>query len=363
MKFNINTVLVLMIFAMGCSGPKHLAEKAESSYYGYLPCADCPGIYYEIDINPDFTYREKILYDGKTDQHLINEGKYRITRDSVIILRGKENQGMNHFAMKNGNLEMLSPSGEKFETGFPERYILTREKHERVFEETTGTGFRATGNEPFWGLQIEFDNRIEFNALSAEGFEFTTTLPDPEGPADLSLVKYSAEAVNGEFQATIKREECTDKMSGEVFPFTVFVAARRDHRESFRRFEGCGEYLGPYRLNDIWKLEEINDVPLTIPEAREHPVIHINLSGKKIYGYGGCNRFHGRAELVNNRLVTGAIASTKKACLDTQAIEERFLSTISGKTLDFEIDNSTLILGDGMTKLTFRRADQILQDQ
>lgn len=362
MKFNINTVFVLIIFAMGCSGPRYLAENIEDTYYGYLPCADCPGIFYEIEINPDFTYIEKILYDGRTDQPLINEGKYRITRDSVIILRGKETEGMNRFAIKNGKLEMLSPLGEKIETGFPERYILTREKHERVFEEITGTGFRATGNEPFWGLQIEFYNKIEFNALSVEGFEFTTTLPDPERPGDMSLVKYSAEAGNGEFQVTINREECMDTMSGELFPFKVIVAARRDHRESFRRFEGCGEYLGPYRLNDIWKLEEINDIPVSIPQGREHPVLHIDLSGKKIYGYGGCNRFSGSVELVNNRVVTGAISSTKKACLDTQEIEDRFFSTISGKTLDFEIDNSILILGDGMTKLTFSR-HKAFQDQ
>lgn len=348
--------MLLLVLATGCAGIRNLPEQIAGTYYGYLPCAGCPGIFYELRLNPDRTYTEIIRYDGESDDPIISQNRYRLTRDSVVILRGKhETEGMNQFAIRNGKLEMLSLTGEKIETGFPERYILTREKHEFAFQDTTKTGFRATGNEPFWSVEIEFDNLIKFSTLSAEGFEFKAHYEDPEKAGDLSWVKYSAKPNNGEFQVTITREECMDTMSGKIMPYSVFVAARRSHRESFRRFEGCGQYLGSNRLNDIWILEKINDKPVEMPDSKKHPTLQVDLAGKTIFGYGGCNQFHGKAELVNNRLVTGPVAATKMACINTQDTEERYLETISGKTLDFTIANSTLILGDGITKLTFSR--------
>ena len=358
MRINISIFIVMLVLAAGCAGIRHLPEQISGTYYGYLPCAHCPGIYYELRLNPDRTYTEIIRYDDSEGETLTGSGRYRVTRDSVVVLRERDyREGMNQFAVREGKLEILSASGERIETGFPERYILSDKKFEPVFAETTVTGFKATGNEPFWHAEIEFGNIIKFNSLAAEGFDFTAHFPDPETDRNMETVKYSAKTYNGDFQLTINREECIDTMLGEVFPYSVFVAARRSHRESYRRFEGCGQYLGSYRLNDVWVLEKINEQPIHFPDSKEHPTLHIDLTGKTISGFGGCNSFNGRAELVNNRLVTGQVVATRKACTEIQEVENRYLETISGKTLDFSIQNSTLVLGDGITKLTFSRAD------
>jgi heat shock protein HslJ/uncharacterized membrane protein len=358
MRVGIRFFLVLMILSAGCAGVRNLPNQIAGTYYGYLPCDGCPGIFYELRLNPDLTYVEIIRHDEPDGKRIISENNYRITRDSIVTLRGKaEGGGMSHFAVRNGKLEMLSPSGEKIQTGFPERLMLSMEKQEFDYGDISKTGFRASGNEPFWGLEIEYGNVITFKTLSAEGFDFKAHYTAPERTGDTSPVKYHGKAVNGEFQLTITRDECRDSMSGKVFPYSVFVAARRSHRESFRKFEGCGQYMGNYRLNDIWSLERINDKPIDLPQSQKPPSLHIDLPGESVFGYGGCNQFHGSASLVNNRLVTGHIVSTKIACAVTQHIEERFFRTISGKTLDFSIEDSKLILGDGMTKLTFVRAD------
>ena len=83
----------------------------------------------------------------------------------------------------------------------------------------------------------------------------------------------------------------------------------------------------------------------------------VDLAGRTVFGYGGCNRYHGRAELVNNVLVTGNILSTKMACIDTQEIETIFLKTISSQTLEFEIDDEGMRMTDGKTELFFSRAE------
>ncbi len=354
MRINLIFVLLLLVIS-GCAGMRHMADDLAGTYYGYLPCVNCPGIYYELRLDPDMNYRETILYDGLMEEPVIREHRYRITRDSIITLRGNYGEErMNQFAIRNDRLEMLSPDGERIETGFPERYILTKERHEPSFPETTITGFRAFGHNPAWNLEMKFGEAVKFAVPSSNGFEFIAHQPEPEKSDDLSSVKYIAKAHNGEFHITIERGECIED-SGEMLPFRVHVAARRSHRESFRRFEGCGEYLGVHRLNDHWVLKEINDKPVEMPESKDHPTLLIDIPGNTIMGFGGCNSFSGGIELVNNRLVTGRITSTKKACIDTQHIEERFLGTISDKTLDYFIEDSMLILGDGITKLTFSR--------
>ncbi len=223
-------------------------------------------------------------------------------------------------------------------------------------EPVTPAGFKATGNEPFWALEIEFDNILKFTSLTEKYSEFTFPETGAERPNDLSLVKYRAKTYNAETEILIEREKCQDTMKDTIFPYSVTVSIRRSNDDTFKDFKGCGRYLGPYRLNDIWTLQEIDGKPLDIPGTREKPFLEIDLVNKVIYGYGGCNKFHGRAELVNNILVTGSILSTKMACLDTQHIEDRFLRVISAKSLRFEINGNVMHMTDGETELHFRRA-------
>ena len=348
-----------MILAMGCAGLRHMAENIEGTYYGYLPCAGCPGIHYELSLNPDFTFSETMQYEGTADVFFF-ESTYRLTRDSVIILKNKkQEEGMSRFAFVSGKLEMLSLSGEKIESGFPERYILTKEKPVFVkeVEPIMKTGFRATGNEPFWGLEIEFQNVLKFTSLTEEYPELTLHMPDPGRPGDLSLITYSAKTYNAEMEVAISREECRDTMKDTIFPYAVTVSVRPDHTGDYTVFRGCGRYLGNYRLNDIWTLEKINGEPIDIPDSRQYPTLEIDLAKEVIFGYGGCNRFHGRAEMMNNTLLTGSILSTKMLCIDTQAVENKFLGTLSGKKLEFKVTDDKLVLTDGEMELLFKRAD------
>ncbi len=232
------------------------------------------------------------------------------------------------------------------------------EEPAKEIEPLTVTGFRATGHEPFWELEIEFDNLLKFSSLTDRYPELTFHMPDPDMPGNLSLVKYSAKTYNAEAEVAISREECKDTMKGDLFPYTVTISVRRNHFDQYTVFRGCGRYLGTYRLNDIWILKKIDSDPIDIPDSRKYPRLEVDLSGKTITGYGGCNKFHGRAELVNNNLVTGNIISTRMACIDTQEIENRFLETLSGKTLEFSIIEDTMKMTDGETELIFRRAGQ-----
>ena len=227
----------------------------------------------------------------------------------------------------------------------------------REVEPVTLTGFKATGNEPFWAIEIEFGNVLKFTSLTEEFPEFNFPVTEPERVDGLSFVRYSARSYNAETVVEITREDCIDTMKGNRFPYRVEVSLKRHRDDDFTVFRGCGQYLGTYRLNDIWVLEKIDGEPVDIPESRKKPNMEVDLAGRTISGYGGCNRYQGRAELVNNVLVTGNIMSTKMACIDTQEIEDRFLKTISSQTLEFVIDEEGMRMTDGETELFFSRAE------
>ena len=350
------TLFAIIIMSLpACQGKKIIAERIEGTYYGYLPCASCPGIFYDLRINPDFTYSSAIQYDG-ADEVFINEDSYRITGDTIIVLQGNTAQGMSRFAYSNEMLEMLSTSGEKIESGFPDRYILAKTRppvsHDTVPAERAA--FRATGNEPFWSIEIELHNVIKFTSLTEKYPELLLPAQDPKRAGDLSHITYTAKTYNAEMEVSISREKCTDTMKGNTFPYSVEVSIRKNQTADPDVFRGCGRYLGNYRLNNIWTLVEINGVPVIMPAAWPLPTLEVDLGNKVIFGYGGCNRFHGKADLVNNTLVTGSLVSTKMACPSTQDIETRFLRALSGKRLTFSIDEEgMLLITDGTSEMLF----------
>lgn len=257
-------------------------------------------------------------------------------------------------------------------------------------DEVPVADFRATGNEPSWSLEIEYGEGINFTSLTEDYKSLSAAIPEPEslmaitgdsrdsvifenpsvrreGRSNINsrnaalengkihVTRYTSEISDGTMEINILREGCTDDMSGDKFPFSVIVNITDSIKHETGSFKGCGNYTGSWRLNDIWQLDMINGKKISIPGNWQLPSLEIDIEGKTISGYGGCNQFHGRAELVNDRLVTGNIRSTKMACPDVQEIENLFLRTISGKVLSFASSGSTLVISDLQNELKFTR--------
>jgi copper homeostasis protein (lipoprotein) len=254
MKIQLYFLAGILLAGMGCAGKGRMAETVAGTYYGYLPCGDCPGIRYELSLNPDFTYTEVVRYDGNNNVY-VSGSRFSMTRDSLVLLRGmRGHEVINILEFSSGKLEMRPPAAKKSEQE-AKQYLLTSEKPE-AFE----------------------PNRK----------------PAPE--------KINADALEG-----------------------------------------------------TWILESINGNPVKVPPGRQHPRLIFDTGARAVSGYGGCNQFHGNVTLSGNKLTTGSITATKMACLDTQDIENRFLGTLSGKTLEIKLDGASLALGDRENELKFVR--------
>ncbi len=332
-----------------CSRP--LIEIPTGTFYGTLPCADCPGIRYELTLKGDNTYRERRQYVGKSTTVLVDSGTYMVEQDTVLRLGNPSDEGMNRWTVTNGTLRMLDQSGALIENDFAERYVLSPEKPDESSTKTqSNIDFKATGNEPFWVLEIDFTQKMRFKTLN--GLELITPVPETTYPQE-NVIEWKAATKQGELLVTVTREKCQDTMSGDTSSYQVRMRATTGDTET-QTYAGCGRYLVNYRLNNRWLLSSINEQPTNA--GVESPHLEFQLADNRVSGFGGCNRFTGSIKLTDDTVEFGSLASTKMAC-PTLIDETAFLKSISERQLSFRLEEQQLILSNDSTTLMFRAAD------
>jgi uncharacterized lipoprotein NlpE involved in copper resistance len=156
-----NTMFCLILGTLSlvnCNRP--LIDAPTGTFYGTLPCADCPGIRYELILNGDGTYVESTEYLEKSVAARVDSGTYEVQQDTVVQLLKPPGEGMDRWAVTDGQLRMLNQSGALIESEFAQQYVLSPEKPSESSAKTQREiDFKATGNEPFWSLEIDFDEQ------------------------------------------------------------------------------------------------------------------------------------------------------------------------------------------------------------
>ncbi|WP_264524638.1 META domain-containing protein [Flavobacterium sp. N502536] len=217
-------------------------------------------------------------------------------------------------------------------------------------EEDLSVYFEATGNEPFWGLKFGKD-KIVFTSLieGMESISFNAVEPIRAMDANVKMYKVN----NGKTSATItiQQFECTDSMSGTVFPYTVKVEMKD------QTLNGCGKYITDYRLHDIWVLEELNGKKVTASDfQKELPRIEINAAENKFMGFGGCNSIGGTIFFEKGLLRFSDVISTMMACMPGNK-EGEFVQALQS-TNTYSIGDLRLTLSNPNGKLlVFRKVD------
>ncbi|MEJ7680492.1 MAG: META domain-containing protein [Segetibacter sp.] len=205
-----------------------------------------------------------------------------------------------------------------------------------------GTDFIASGTELFWSLEINFDKTVHFK--TASGFDITTPAVAGVKAMDADVTRYAAETEKGRLTVQIMRLECTNDMSGKKSSYRVTVDAKDNKDKDPKMYEGCGQYLYDYRLNDIWVLESINNKKLSVPDfSKGLPRIEINIAQQKLFGHIGCNNINGAIEVQGKKIRFGYLVSTKMACSNIE-FENRYLNSLSNQTIPYFIEPGRLHL-------------------
>lgn len=221
---------------------------------------------------------------------------------------------------------------------------------------TDGIHFHGTGHEPEWMLQINHEGAMGFRMLGdAQGW-FTPPVT-PVRAADANVVLYQAKTERGELRVTIQEGSCTDAMSGEAFPYTVRIEAT--DATGRKEVSGCGQYLPPARLHDVWMLVRVGDLQVRPGELREGARLEFFAAEGHLLGHTGCNSLRGPFEVHDRTLRLGPLAQTRMFCHEHSGeVEQAMMKAMSLGWLRYAIRGNELVLShpDG-TDLVFRRVE------
>ncbi|NHN27722.1 META domain-containing protein [Flavobacterium jejuense] len=215
------------------------------------------------------------------------------------------------------------------------------------------TYFKATGNEPFWSLEMS-DSLVKLTTIE-DSIITPHTAPIRAMDANIKLYKIQTETC--EMTIKITQSECTNSMSGEVSLYSVAVNYKKNSDKKSIQLQGCGFYITDYRLHDIWVLEKMNGSKITkIDFSNGFPTMEINSTTHKFLGFAGCNRMNGSLFFEKGLLRFTKIVTTEMMCEPSNK-EPDFLNTLQNST-SFKIENNRLILSnpDGEL-LTFKKID------
>jgi heat shock protein HslJ len=100
-------------------------------------------------------------------------------------------------------------------------------------------------------------------------------------------------------------------------------------------FSGCGR-MGPAEpappaaaelAEVIWRLEQLGDHPLAVPDNRR-PYVEFEPESSRVTGFTGCNRMFGNLRIDGQSLRLEELAMTKMACPDIMELERKFLEML-----------------------------------
>jgi heat shock protein HslJ/uncharacterized membrane protein/uncharacterized lipoprotein NlpE involved in copper resistance len=386
MKKIILLISIVFVMIVGCSSApetvqdtKQLTFLSNGIWLGVLPCADCEGIDYQLNLKNDFTFIQKFVYKGKSDDFVIDEGTWSFDSDSVIELESYD-YGKS-FLISGKELIMLDQYGDRIESEFEEKYHLHKDAStvkdikevEPVKDQPTlqepiemnasfyqekfmkGVDFFARGNEPNWTLEIDLEKSIAF--ATTDDIKINTPAVAGIKAQDNDVTLYRTKSEKGELVITVIKNNCEDNMSGEKFPYKVRVEYKGTSDANYTTFEGCGNFLYDNRLYDIYVMEEMTGINFKKEKLQKGmPQFEFNLNEMRFSGHAGCNQINGGIAVVGNKITFGNLVGTLMSCPNMK-VEKAVITALNDKTVTYSIDKMKLTLVSGKTKMVLKKVD------
>lgn len=333
-----------------------MPEGLADTYYGFLPCADCPGISYTLELQKNGRYHLLMDYYDR-ESTFESDGKYTYEEGKLKLYT--DNNVTGQFEFEGEKLIHLDGDGNRITTDLAPNYILYKGDASRAeMPENFGMNqdsylYKGTGNEPFWMVQITKNNSLYFKGLMEKEMEFEVPIDESTVSEDHRTLTYSGKDGAHALVVRIIHEQCQDNMSGFYFPTTLQVKLTLDGKT--HNLNGCGEFIGKYGLNGLWKLDKIDEM-----DVSSSPItLSINLTESRISGHAGCNRYFGTiGQVTQNTIGFNEVGSTKMACPD-MSLEDRFLKFLTRSDIQWAMDeNGQLVLGSESGQFVFSRTDK-----
>lgn len=313
-------IAIASIFLSGCAGFKTSTGEAfidqafPSTYTGVLPCADCEGIRYTLNLWGDKVFFLRMTYLGKGEGDSVDDiGVWALSADTAtLILRGGREAPV-MFAVKNvGLLGKLDLQGKEIVSQL--NYDLVRKERFEWFEPRL----------PMRGMYMYMADAGLFTECLT-GRKFPVAQEADNAALERGYLKARPQPAQLLLATLEGHIAVRPKMEGPGKQQTLVV-------ERFINVwprETCGLRFSTARLeNTYWKLVRLGNAPVTVADTRREPHLRLVPEGMRVQGFGGCNRFFGGYELKGQNLRFNKMGMTRIACIDGMDQEQAFLKAL-----------------------------------
>ena len=309
--------------------PLRMLQPLPASFSGTLPCADCPGIRYSLNLFDDHTYHLRMEYVGTQPPTASDDiGRWSLEGDGRHLeLWGNRDRTL-HFLLRDANrVRKLDVEGREIESIL--NYDLIREPQFVAFEP-----------------RVKVRAMYRYLADAAQLRECITgrRYAVPARGDNLALAQAYLEA---------RREPGEELLiNAEV---RIIVQPRMDgpgEEEAvvIERFGGvwpgetCGTPMADAELtNTYWRLVRLGNEAVVPASGHTQPHLRFMPGDDRVQGSTGCNRLMGSYERKAAGLWFGAVATTRMACEDGAEQEQSLLQALEA-TRRFAIVGSHLEL-------------------
>lgn len=299
-----------------------------AGFVGELPCADCDGIDFRLDLWPDQVFHLRRAWDGK-DMQRDSIGRWTVEGAAgIIALRGAD-EIQQFRVLGPDRLEAIPREGAPPAAGASA--VLTAEAEFRPFEPHL----------PLRGMLTYTADAAHFTeCLTGRDYPL---VPDRDFPA-LEHAYLAAGEAGGPVMASFDGGivEHPPAAGGAPVP-SVLV----------ERFVGiwpgetCERAMGPATLtNTYWKILRLGETEIAAAKGRREPSLVLREGALGFNATVGCNQFVGSYALQGDSLTFRAGASTRTACPPPLDDWERLLAGTLAQAGGWRIDGQTLELTD-----------------
>jgi len=121
-----------------------------ATFVGTIPCADCPGIRYQVNLLPDHTYVSRLTYLERNTE-FVDHGNWHTAEDGKILVLEGRRGAREQFSLRVADtLRKLDADGQEIHSQF--NYDLKRSSTFAPIESQIDTGAAATLENTDWKL-------------------------------------------------------------------------------------------------------------------------------------------------------------------------------------------------------------------
>lgn len=310
-----------------------------ASFRGVLPCADCEGIEYQLDLHGDGVYVLRTTHLGKpeSERRFDTLGRWSLAEGRVALVLWRLGEAPEQFELlAEGGLRKLDRQGQRIDS--PSNHTLAREP------EFLGLEPRL----PMQGWYREVDGVGVFGEC-VSGWR----LPVAEEGEHVALARAWRQGVPSLDVARLV------SLEGRIAPRP---AGRKDGQPMLvvERFDAVwpdlhcpGTLIEAPLAGTLWRLQFIEGGPAEVPPGAPVPTLELDRASSRLAGQGGCNRLMGSYGLEGSALRFGELGSTRMACPWGMELEQAYLDALGG-VRGWKRYGTTLELYDDAGRLLLR---------